>query len=72
MNVPHAERRTGPRTQEPYALAPLGSYARFASFFEDDPIPPEERQGLLREFGKRAGWDDPAMDVYDQVYGEQP
>ena len=71
-DVPDAERRTDPRTQAQYALVPLTSYERFKAFFEDDPISPEERQSLLRDFGKRAGWDDPAMDVYDEVYGEQP
>jgi hypothetical protein len=28
-------------------------------------LTPEERAGLLREAGKRAGWDDPEMDIYN-------
>jgi hypothetical protein len=56
-------RATDPRTQKAYAGVPEGRYKRFKAFFEEDPITPAERRALLREFGKRAGWDDPVWDV---------
>src|SRR5438128_10334811 len=62
---PDAPRITDPRTQSEYALVPAERYERFKAFFEDDPLTDEERQALLRDFGRRAGWDDPAMDAYD-------
>jgi hypothetical protein len=33
--------------------------------YDDSEWTPEERDQLLREFGERADWDDPAMDAYD-------
>lgn len=64
-------RRIDPRSQAIYAVVPLHVYERFQAFFEDDPITPQERQQLLRDFGLRAGWDDPEMDVYEE-YRNQP
>jgi hypothetical protein len=69
---PDAPRRTDSRTGTAYAVVPEERYERFKAFFEEDPLTHEDRQALLRAFGKRAGWDDPAMDVYDQLYGKQP
>ena len=37
------------------------------SLFEDDPVTEQERLFHLQQFGRRAGWDDPAMDVYDDL-----
>ena len=42
-------------------------YDRFKSLFEDDPVTEQERLFQLQQFGQRAGWDDPAMDVYDEL-----
>lgn len=30
-------------------------------------LTPEEQDGLIREMGRDVGWDDPAMDVYDDL-----
>ena len=68
---PEAPRRLDPRTQTGYAVLPEQRYERFKAFFEEDPITPAERQALLREFGKRAGWDDPEMDIYDDLYPQE-
>jgi hypothetical protein len=54
---PDAPRLTDPRTNAKYALLPEERYERFKAFFEEDPLTPAERQALLREAGKRAGWD---------------
>lgn len=34
--------------------------------YDDSPLSDQERQFLLREAGRRAGWDDPELDVYEQ------
>ncbi len=64
--VAEAVRHTDPRTQRAYALLLLVDYERVQALFEEAPIGPEERAQHLRDFGLRAGWDDPAMDVYEE------
>src|SRR5437870_3384782 len=56
---PDAPRKRDPRSGTAYAVLPLGRYERFKAFFEEDPLTPAEKRALLREAGKRAGWDDP-------------
>lgn len=58
-DIPDAARAADPRTGRMYAYVPLLVYERFKAFFEDDPLSREEQLYLLREMGKRAGWDDP-------------
>jgi hypothetical protein len=62
---PDAPRATHPGTGKRYALLPEERYERYKAFFEEDPITPAERMWLLREAGKRAGWDDPVWDDLD-------
>jgi hypothetical protein len=70
---PDAPRLRSRHTQLCYAVVPLARYERFKAFFEDDPITRDERRALLRDFGKRAGWDDPEMDIYGrELPSEQP
>jgi hypothetical protein len=64
--VPDALPRIDPRTQRSYARVPLTDYERVKPLFEEDPTTPEERRHQLREFGRRAGWDDPEMDHYEE------
>jgi hypothetical protein len=59
---PDAPRLTDSRTNITYALLPEERYERFKAFFEEDPLSPAERLALLREAGKRAGWDAPDAD----------
>jgi hypothetical protein len=59
---PDAPRRRDPRTGTAYAVVPEERYERFRAFFEEDPLTEAERRALLREAGRRAGWDDPAWD----------
>ena len=35
--------------------------------FDDGPLSEQERRYLLEQAGKRAGWDDPEMSVYDDL-----
>ena len=43
-------------------------YDRVRQLFDIDESSwtPEERGRLLESFGEKAGWDDPALDVYEQ------
>ena len=50
-----------------YVLIRAELYERLKDLFDDNPLSEQERSGLLREAGKRAGWDDPAMDVYNDL-----
>jgi hypothetical protein len=61
-----------PRNRETYALIPCERYERFKAFFEEDPIAQEEKKGLMQAAGERAGWDDPAFDVYDNLDSTEP
>ncbi len=62
-NEPDAPRRIDARTGKEYALLPEQRYERFKAFFEEDPLTSAERTALLREAGKRAGWDSPVWDA---------
>jgi hypothetical protein len=59
---PDAARLLDSRTNTTYALLPEDRYERFRAFFEEDPLSRAERLALLREAGKRAGWDAPEAD----------
>ena len=61
-----------PRVSDPYhsasyVLVRADIYERFNALFEEDPVTEQERLAQLQQVGKRAGWDDPAMDVYDEL-----
>lgn len=62
---PDVPRLIDPRTKRSYALLPEERYERFKAFFEEDPLTPAERLALLREAGKRAGWNEPEPDDGD-------
>src|SRR5205814_7121195 len=61
-----AARAIDPGTKQEYVLIRVELYERLKSLLYDDgDWTPEEQLSLLAESGKRAGWDDPAMDIYD-------
>ena len=60
-------RISDPSQQARFVLLRTEVYERFQSLFEEDPITEQERLFHLRQFGRRAGWDDPEMDVYDDL-----
>jgi hypothetical protein len=60
-------RVSGPAQQGDFVLLKAEVYERFKSLFEEDPVTREERRFHVQQFGRRAGWDDPAMDVYDEL-----
>ena len=60
-------RVSDPTESQTYVLISSESYERFKALFEADPATQQEREAQLQEFGKRAGWDDPAMNIYDDL-----
>jgi hypothetical protein len=50
-----------------FVLVRAEVYERFKSLFEDDPVTEQERLFHLEQFAKRAGWNDPEMDIYDDL-----
>jgi hypothetical protein len=55
-----------PGTQKVYMLVPREQFERLRPLLEDDRLSPAEQRRLLTDAGRRAGWDDPAMDAYDR------
>ena len=60
-------RVSDPAHSATFVLVRADVYERFKSLFEEDPLTEQERLFQLQQFGKRAGWDDPAMDIYDDL-----
>lgn len=60
-------RVSDPAQSAMFVLVRADVYERFKSLFEEDPVTEQERLFQLRQFGKRAGWDDTEMDVYDDL-----
>ena len=60
-------RVSDPARSATFVLVRADVYERFKSLFEEDPVTEQERLHQLRQFGKRAGWDDPEMDIYDEL-----
>ncbi len=56
-----------PETNRRYVLLRADIYERLHLVFEKGPLSKAEQQVLLHEAGKRAGWDDPEMDIYDDL-----
>jgi hypothetical protein len=54
-----------PTTNKVYLLISREQYDRLRPVFEDEPLSVLEQRELLRQAGRRAGWDDPEMDAYD-------
>lgn len=60
-------RVSDPAETATFVLLRAEIYERFKAMFEDVPVTEQERQFQLEQFGKRADWDDPAMNVYDEL-----
>jgi hypothetical protein len=56
-----------PETQRRYVLLREEIYERLHSLFEAGPLSKDEQRYLLEQAAKRAGWDDPEMDVYNDL-----
>jgi hypothetical protein len=60
-------RVSDPGENATFVLVRADAYERFKALFEEDPVTQQERLFQLEQFGRRAGWDDPEMDVYDDL-----
>ena len=58
-----------PETNVEYVVLPAETFEQLQNgvYYDDSPITEEEQSALLIEFGLRAGWDDPEMDVYNDL-----
>ena len=54
-----------PSTGKVFFLVSEEHYQRLKPLFEEDQLSLEEQRFQIEQMGKRAGWDDPAMDAYD-------
>lgn len=61
-------RLTDPETNAEYVLLPAARFERLSPIeYDDGPLTAEEKRALLRHAGERAGWNDPEMDIYDEL-----
>jgi len=56
-----------PETNQQYVLLRAECYERLHHFFEQGSLSRPEQEALLRQAGERAGWDDPEMDIYNDL-----
>lgn len=58
-----------PETNTAYVVLPAEIFEQMQNgiYYDDSPITEEEQTALLIECGLRAGWDDPEMDVYNDL-----
>ncbi len=58
-----------PDTDKKYILLPEDDYNEKQSnyHYDDSPVTEEEQIALLVEMGLSIGWDDPEMDVYNEL-----
>jgi hypothetical protein len=62
-----------PVTHQEYVVIRAEVYDRFRTLLYDDaPFDPTEAYPLIDEAAAKAGWDDPAMDIYNDLAREQP
>ena len=58
-----------PETNVEYVVLPIETFEQIQNgvYYDDSPLTPEERRALLIQAGLRAGWDNPEMDVYNEL-----
>jgi len=61
-------RLTDPETNSEYVLLPADLYDQIRDlFYEHSTLTKDEKRALMLQAGLRAGWDDPEMDVYNDL-----
>jgi hypothetical protein len=60
-------RMEDPQNHTRYVLVREEMYERVKALLEEDLPSEEEQLHFLREAGKAAGWDDPEMDIYNDM-----
>ena len=65
-------RLVDPETDVEYVVLPVETFERMRKgvYYDDGPLTEEERRHILMQAGLRAGWDDPEMDVYNDMVPE--
>lgn len=53
--------------EQQYVILRAEVYDRLKELLDIDVLTESEKLGLLREAGRRAGWDDPDMDIYNDL-----
>ncbi len=61
-----------PETHERYMLLKAEVFERLRPLLQGGPLSKEEQRFLLEQAGRRAGWDDPEMDIYDDLAHSTP
>ena len=61
-----------PRTNAVYVLVPLEQYEQVKALYEDGDYDISETYPAQMESAMRAGWDDPAMDAYNDYDANRP
>lgn len=56
-----------PETRQHYMLMKGDVFDRLRIVLQGSRLSEEEQRFLLRQAGLRAGWDDPGMDIYDDL-----
>ena len=58
-----------PETDKEYVVLPVETFElmRKGRYYDDGPMTEEERTAILVEMGLSIGWDDPEMDVYNDM-----
>ena len=56
-----------PAESATFVLVRAEAYGALRRCSEEDPVTEQERLFQLEQFGKRTGWDDPEMDLYDDL-----
>ncbi len=67
QNAEAPARVSDPSQSSTFVLLRSELYERLKPLFEEDPVSEKERLFQLEQFGRRAGCDDPEMDVYDDL-----
>lgn len=61
-------RLADPETNAEYVVLSAEVYKQMERlFYDDNPVAKDEQRNLLIKAGLRAGWDDPEMDIYNDL-----
>ena len=50
-----------------YVVVKASVYERLRSVLETGPLSIEEQKAMIAHIGKKVGWEDPRMDVYNEL-----
>jgi len=56
-----------PDTSIEYVILPVQIYERIKPLLTDEPLSEADERRLLLDVGTHAGWDDPIMDIYNDL-----